>query len=620
MWKRKSPVKKKSAEEGEEELAERSKEKHGWILRAKSNCRFFLESTSIRGCSRIVRSENRTIRWMWAIYLCLTTLFLHGSILKLVTEYMNYAVNIQTYIDMDAPMDFPSVTFCNHQPFSNRAYELWKDGSVISPTRFNQLVRHRAAELFSRSIEIPHYDNGTVRILNKAMMFESLRQGIVYDSLPLYYQSVQWPRQLELGHNRKDLIALCLLQYGNQYAVTGPGCEDAVLRVKRLSNPKFFNCYSVEVIKEFSKSIKELGLILWLGPDENHGNEDRQAFLFDLFEQAYGIKVSIHEPGGMANLDKHSFQVAPGRMNELTFQTVKVLHYDRPPKPCAPNPTQTYTDLNEQYNYDFELCLNSHVQERIVEECGCLYAYYPRIYEPNKTLPYCGGLIDDGMGLLDIKAVEKNEHCAENIVKNAAAYRKAIEDSEICKRRCETVEYESQVSVTKWRATPWQLYWSLKTSSLFDSVANGSLSPRDARLIEHFLRTPNLADIENSTSSIVFDERYTYLLVRRKSNDTIIKEENLVLTVNALFSRIGGLCSLYIGLTLAVFMEVVEFIYISWVRAMSARKKSSGELAERNEHNSQQSPAEDNHIEATLLDNNNSRQKPNDQVECSSAL
>nr|CDS25111.1 amiloride sensitive sodium channel [Echinococcus granulosus] len=78
---------------------------------------------------------------MWATYLCFTTLFLHISIMKLVYEYMEYAVNIQTYNDVDAPMAFPTVTFCNHQPFSARAYELCSNKSLISPTRFNQLIR-----------------------------------------------------------------------------------------------------------------------------------------------------------------------------------------------------------------------------------------------------------------------------------------------------------------------------------------------------------------------------------------------------------------------------------------------------------------------------------------------
>lgn len=540
---------------------------------------------------------------MWATYLCFTTLFLHISIMKLVFEYMEYAVNIQTYNDMDAPMAFPTVTFCNHQPFSARAYQLWQNKSVISPTRFNQLLRHRAAELLAQSVEIPKNDNESVRLLDRDLLLESLRQAIVYDTLPLYYQSLPWPMHLELGHSSKDLIALCLLRYSSKWAVTGPGCEDSALRVRRQSNPKFFNCFSVEIVKEFSQHIRELGLVLWLGPDENYGKEDRQAFLFDLFEQAYGLRVSIHEPGQMANLDRHSFQVAPGRMNELTFQTVQSVHNNRPTKPCFNKPKETFTDLEENFYYEFELCLNSHLQLQIIEKCGCLFAYYPRIYPPNETLPYCGEIIDRSMKLMDKEIVDRRERCAESIVNNAAVYRKVLEDRGICLRRCVTTEYESKVSVTIWRPTGWQLYWSQKTSSLFDAVVNGSLSAVEAKRIEHFLKTSDLDEVNGSTNSIVFDERYTYLVVKRKSNDTIIKEENLVLTVNALFSRIGGLCSLYIGLTLAVFMEIVEFIYLSWIKNKGGHDGTTERPNKENDTSAQNS-IEENHMDEIVLEKN----------------
>ncbi|EUB53875.1 amiloride-sensitive sodium channel-related protein [Echinococcus granulosus] len=242
------------------------------------------KSTSIQGCSQIVRAENQIIRFMWATYLCFTTLFLHISIMKLVYEYMEHAVNIQTYNDMDPPITFPTVTFCNHQPFSARAYELWGNKSLISPTHFNQLIRQRAAKLLAQSVEIPKIDNESVRLLDRDHLLEFLRQAIVYDTLPLYYQSLPWPSHLQLGHSSKHLIALWLLRYSS----------------------------NVEIVKEYSQHIKELGLVLWLGPDENYGKKDRQAFLFGLFNQAYGLRVSIHEPGQMANLNWHSFQVAPG--------------------------------------------------------------------------------------------------------------------------------------------------------------------------------------------------------------------------------------------------------------------------------------------------------------------
>ncbi len=192
--------------------------------RAKSHAVLFLESTSIRGCSRIVRSDNMIIRCLWAAYIFCTTLFLHMSIMKLVNEYMEYSVNIQTYNNMDSPMDFPTVTFCNHQPFSAKAYQLWSKKTVLSPTKFNQLLRNRAAELLAKSMEIPTNDSEKVRLLNPELLRESLIQGLVYDTLPLYYQSLPWPKHLELGHTPKDLIALCLFRYGGSWAVAGPGC------------------------------------------------------------------------------------------------------------------------------------------------------------------------------------------------------------------------------------------------------------------------------------------------------------------------------------------------------------------------------------------------------------
>ncbi|CDI96490.1 FMRFamide activated amiloride sensitive sodium [Echinococcus multilocularis] len=348
-------------------------------------------------------------------------------------------------------------------------------------------------------------------------------------------------------------------------------------------------------------------MVLWSGPDDNYGKKDRQAFLFDLFDQAYGLHVSIHEPGQMADLDRHSFQVAPGRMNELSFQTVQSVYYNRPTKPCLHEPKETFTDLEENFFYEFELCLNSHLQQQIVNKCGCLFAYYPRIHLPNESLPYCGEMIDRSMRLIDKEVVDRREQCAESLVNNAAFYRRVLEDDGTCLRRCVITDYESKVSVTKWRPTGWQLYWSQRTSSLFDAVVNGSLTPTEAKLIEHFLRTLDLDEVKGPTNSIIFDERYTYLMVKRKSNDTIIKEENLVLTVNALFSRIGGLCSLYIGLTLAVLMEIVEFIYLSWIKR---KDDNDGTTKMPNEQDiSARNPTKGNKVDKTGLEKNSDNKR-----------
>ncbi|VEL40249.1 unnamed protein product [Protopolystoma xenopodis] len=64
-------------------------------------------------------------------------------------------------------------------------------------------------------------------------------------------------------------------------------------------------------------------------------------------------------------------------------------------------------------------------------------------------------------------------------------------------------------------------------------------------------------------------------MLKRKSSDLKVSKEKLVLSINVLLSRIGGLCSLSIGLTMAVFVELIEFIYLLFFQCRDHRKQRS---------------------------------------------
>jgi len=98
----------------------------------------FLANTSIRGFSRIIKTDSVFIKWLWSVFIITNTVFLAISVYKVLFDYWQYSVNIQTYTRFDNGTPFPAVTFCNHQPFSLKAYELWNSGEVMSPTEFNQ--------------------------------------------------------------------------------------------------------------------------------------------------------------------------------------------------------------------------------------------------------------------------------------------------------------------------------------------------------------------------------------------------------------------------------------------------------------------------------------------------
>nr|CAH8860547.1 unnamed protein product [Trichobilharzia regenti] len=514
---------------------------------------------------------------------------------------------------MDAPSNFPAITFCNHQPFSSRAYELWRSGEIISPTQFSKLLKNAA----------DYYLNAS-QSKNQSFPQEAGFFAFEFDTVKMYYQNLDWQKSKLLGHERNQSIYMCLFRYsGGNLVIGGPGCHDDMIIIRERSHPHHFNCHTVEVSQAYSQEVQELGLIIWLGPNENYNVQYRQAFLMDLFEQAYGLRVAIHEPGQLANLDSQGIQIEPGRMNELNFDAVKTIHQETPRKPCIHQPKQMYTDLEQEYNYEFELCLNTHLQNLLITQCTCLYAYLPRVKLPNISLPYCGHLITTNNQSLDTTGILTRKECVRNILSKSAILKKSFEDNGLCLRRCELVDYESTASVTTWRSTRWQLHWSQETSAALEvlfslpmDVQNvNNTNDKALKNLQVYFRTDNLSLITSNfhekdslTEAYGFSDRYTYLLVKRKSNDTIVKAETLVLTLNALVSRIGGLCSLYIGMTFAVFIEFIEFFYIFLLRngLLTVSNKNNNDKNK----NDKQKNMDDNDIENKLdqncqLDKNN---------------
>uniref|UniRef100_A0A1I8I3K0 WH1 domain-containing protein n=1 Tax=Macrostomum lignano TaxID=282301 RepID=A0A1I8I3K0_9PLAT len=84
--------------------------------------RAFLESTSIRGVGKILKSQSKR-----------STSLLFYSAFKVTIDYLQYDVNIQTRLDIDDATPFPAVSICNNQPFSERAYEEWSAKRIKSP-------------------------------------------------------------------------------------------------------------------------------------------------------------------------------------------------------------------------------------------------------------------------------------------------------------------------------------------------------------------------------------------------------------------------------------------------------------------------------------------------------
>ncbi|VDO50438.1 unnamed protein product [Schistosoma margrebowiei] len=317
--------------------------------------------------------------------------------------------------------------------------------------------------------------------------------------------------------------------------------------IKRLSHHQYLNCYTFEPINiNAANETTFLSLIVGMGPRDKDINI-QQAFLPDVFEQARGLRVVIHETGTMPDLEKNGIHVEP-----------------------------------------------VHQQIEIMNHCHCIYVMHPRLILPSKTLPYCGQL----WPYLNQTEFIKKILCLNKYLNNSI---KQKYDGHMCFPRCEFYDYESTTSVTKWRAYPWQLYWlrvqNYATQSLIhyhnQYPLNNITYTNSFKLWEFYLNYNNLTNLprksellkynnnnnnnnNNHTYSDIFtllpnwppeyldldSEDFAYVILKRKSHSTIEKTEKLILNLYVLISRIGGLCSLTIGLTAAFFVELFEFCYL----------------------------------------------------------
>ncbi|CAH8434391.1 unnamed protein product [Heterobilharzia americana] len=487
-----------------------------------------------------IRRGPRVLRIMWLTFVLSMTFLLLSATALLIKDFLNYDVSVHTQLIIDNPSPFPALTVCHQPPFSYEAYKLWNESKILSPSQYNLYMR----KLILNAL----YEND----------IDSASSIWSYDSLSVYYQNLDYKESLNLGHS-PTIFLNCMRIFSHMSTFEDNCTLLSGYRIKRLSHHQYLNCYTFEPIDtNAANETTFLSLIVGMGPRDKDVIL-QQAFLPDVFEQARGLRVVIHEAGTMPDLERNGIHVEPGKLNEINYEPVRWKKMNTPKRPCIrPNESHQYTDLDERYNYTHTQCLLVHQQIEIMKNCHCIYVMHPRLVLPNQNLPYCGRLWPH----LNQSEFIKKILCLGKYLDNSV---KQKYDGWACFPRCEFYEYESTTSVTKWRAYPWQLYWlrvqNQATQCEFIKHSNKSFFD-----ISSFLPKwpPENLDLDS--------EDFAYVILKRKSHSTVEKTEKLVLSLYVLVSRIGGLCSVTIGLTAAFIVELFEFGYLLYIN--SIRKSS----------------------------------------------
>ncbi|TNN06153.1 FMRFamide-activated amiloride-sensitive sodium channel [Schistosoma japonicum] len=554
------------------------------------------DTFSIRGVARL-RSRSAFLRGLWLCFVLIMTIGLLLTTYLLVQDYLLYDVSVNIHVALDTKSPFPALTICHHQPFSQNAYYLWRNDDVMSPSIFNKHMRN-----------LTH----TFLIDNDVDTAETLYQ---YDSLSIYYQNIKAIDAYRLGHD--TTVFLNCMRRVNQTMQIEDNCMHMDgFQIRKFSHHIYFNCHTFEPkTKIDAYDTDTIALIVSLGIDVNYDNQHEQAFLVDLFEMARGLRVVVHEPGTYPDLEREGLHVEPGKLNEINYQPVLWKRLNTPQNPCREefidrNPdlatitkyklsqltgldfAYAYNDLNVSYRYTQSQCILFHQQEDIIKECGCQYIYNPRPQYPSSNLPYCGSILE---GDFDIMALAKRIQCLTSGPLNVTIRRQY--ETTLCHPRCRYYTYESTISVTTWRAVDWQLHWLRQLNRAFklmqhDVKINGEYwnitQSKGFQQWNEYYKKDNLTNISSNAINDLnlHGDNFAYVVLKRRASDVRVSQEKLVLSISVLLSRIGGLCSLSIGLTAAFIVELIEFAYrLSTIERSNIRQNRNKNNNNNDNHN-----------------------------------
>uniref|UniRef100_A0A1I8IT13 Amiloride-sensitive sodium channel n=1 Tax=Macrostomum lignano TaxID=282301 RepID=A0A1I8IT13_9PLAT len=534
----------------------------------------FCECSSIRGMPKIARSSSNFLRKMWLTFVVVMTLVLIVSASLSVRSYLQYDVIVHISDIQNQRSPFPAITVCLHQPFSNRAFKLWANRSVLSPREYNKLLRKWAISIINRT-----EDFSTIGST------DPISYALYYDMLEVYYQNIQL-RDITVLSHEPSVIRKCILKNSGGMSYFKDPCNltEYGFSTKLFSHPKHLNCYTVEPSNPIS-SIETyfLGMAVDLGPKPDYANF-QQGFLNDVFDQATGLRVVIHEPNRYPNVEHFGMNVESGKMTELAYTPTLWNRSNTPVNPCILS-GESFKDLGREFWYTQRECTNKHIQDQVMARCNCIIGLpgFPRPKTPSIALPYCASFT---------RAYNKTFDDFLNQLNCYVGVLESLTEAN-CLPRCILTEYETKPSVTYWGATDWQVYWSGKFVNDIEDLSS-LIQDRDERAkplpelrerfgavksrLMRYLTQENLTtvgDADGQVEDMVESKNFAYVVLKRKSENLVLKEEKQVLTLNALMSQIGGLCSLTIGLTCAFVVEIVEFFYIYTTRAASKQPASA---------------------------------------------
>ncbi|ROT64630.1 putative amiloride-sensitive sodium channel subunit beta [Penaeus vannamei] len=268
------------------------------------------------------------------------------------------------------------------------------------------------------------------------------------------------------------------------------------------------------------------------------------SLVVDIWEKTYlprrltkkvGARVAVHRPKTLPLLDDDAIDVGPKLASSIA---IKELNLHRLEKPYEANCTGSWETTKYQYInrtyanvYTITDCLRMCLQRLFVDRCSCFHALYPDnfVFDGKKYIRF--------FSTCNLTSTNPNSACVEKSLKLYSTNPGAANCG--CNVACNETQYPSALSMANWPP---------EASEKDVKADYGKEETDDMMRVDVFFHTLNVDDVTPVESM-----RYEHRGIERA---LISKVEN----VWGLVSSLGGALSLYMGISVFLLVEVLEFL------------------------------------------------------------
>nr|CAH8829111.1 unnamed protein product [Trichobilharzia regenti] len=305
--------------------------------------------------------------------------------------------------------------------------------------------------------------------------------------------------------------------------------------------------------------------------------------------QMTGARLLLHPGASYPRVAEEGVNLMPGTMTDIRFTVYEWSMMEPPHGRCSKNTPNFISFNGVNYTFSEEACHVHKLQQKVASNCQCLTQQLPIPTNLlNKDLRKCQGFkLPATYETLDnfntskqlyfnIETVANFSHfakCAETVSTATDGYQMG------CRPACVRYTYKPSITAAQWPTKTFLTWFVTKFLKEMETEGLSRLNTTNNETMDAFnirmeeLRKPlkiyekisNLTKEGNLQEAIkllmetqIFEQNFLSIIISRPNFDLERVEEKAVVSLTSLFSQIGGLLSIWIGLTFVCIVEIVE--------------------------------------------------------------